>query len=172
VIEVVLRAVRVDVSSATPVLLLEEVGGRRVVPIYVGAPEAAAIAYAIQGIETPRPMTHDLLDDVIEALGGQLQRIEVAAVRGGTYEANLKISQGDDLVAVSARPSDAVALALRAEAPMFVAESLLVAPGGESLEQLAVIDGDEVVLTETDEASLVDEMRSFLDSVRPEDFES
>jgi bifunctional DNase/RNase len=117
-------------------------------------------------------MTHDLLDDVIEALGGQLRRIEVAAVREGTYEANLKISQGDDLVAVSARPSDAVALALRAEVPMFVTESLLVAPGGESLEQLAVIDGDEVVLTETDEASLVDEMRSFLDSVRPEDFES
>ena len=76
-IEVVLRAVRVDVGSSTPLLLLEEVAGERVLPIFIGAPEAAAIAYALQGVESPRPMSHDLLGHVIGALGAQLFSVEI-----------------------------------------------------------------------------------------------
>ena len=90
-VEVVLRAVRVDVGSATPLLLLEEVGGSRVLPIFIGAPEATAIAYALQGVQAPRPMSHDLLGDVISALGAKLFAVEIVDLIDNTFYANLRL---------------------------------------------------------------------------------
>ena len=90
-VEVVLRAVRVDVGSSTPLLLLEEVGGDRVLPIFIGAPEATAIAYALQHIETPRPMSHDLLGNVITALGARLFAVEITHLVDNTFYANLRL---------------------------------------------------------------------------------
>jgi hypothetical protein len=169
-IEVVLRAVRVDVGSSTPLLLLEEVGGERVLCIFIGAPEAAAIAYALQGVESPRPMSHDLLGHVISALGAQLFSIEITELVDNTFFANLRLVRAGEEIIVSARPSDAVALALRVGAPILVSDDLMAAEG--KVMQLAYDDDDEeyVELAAPNEADLVAQLREFLDQVRPEDF--
>jgi bifunctional DNase/RNase len=166
-VEVVLRAVRVDVGSSTPLLLLEEVGGERVLPIFIGAPEAAAIAYALQGVKTPRPMTHDLLGTVIESLGANLFDVEITAVRDNTYFAECRLLKDGRDILVSARPSDAVALALRVGAPIMVDDELMANEG----KVLDLSEGDVEILEEQDEAELLAELRDFLDTVRPEDFD-
>jgi uncharacterized protein len=169
-IEVVLRAVRVDVGSSTPLLLLEEVGGERVLPIFIGAPEAAAIAYALQGVESPRPMSHDLLGHVISALGAQVFSVEITELVDNTFFANLRLVRSGDEIVVSSRPSDAVALALRVGAPILVSDDLMATEG--KVMQLAYDEDDEeyVELDTPNEADLVAQLREFLDQVRPEDF--
>jgi len=171
-VEVVLRAVRVDVGSATPLLLLEEVGGSRVLPIFIGAPEATAIAYALQGVQAPRPMSHDLLGDVITTLGAKLFAVEIVDLVDNTFYANLRLLRDGNEVLVSARPSDAVALALRIGAPLLVADELMAAEG-QYVEMELEEDEDEGELTSepVDEDSLLSELRDFLDNVRPEDFD-
>lgn len=163
-VEVILRAVRVDVGSSTPLLLLEEVGGERVLPIFVGAPEATAIAYALQGVETPRPMSHDLLGNVITALGGRLFAVEITELIDNTFYANLRIVRDGNDIIVSSRPSDAVALALRVGAPILVRDELMADQG-----KIIQLD-DEGEDDEQSEAELVAELREFLDTIRPEDF--
>ncbi len=168
-VEVILRAVRVDVGSSTPLLLLEEVGGSRVLPIFVGAPEATAIAYALQNLATPRPMSHDLLGSVIEALGGRLFAVEISDLVDNTFYANLRILRDREEIEISARPSDAVALALRVGAPILVSDDLMDAEGK------IIALGDETDEHDTNdtgesEADLVAELREFLDTIRPEDF--
>jgi hypothetical protein len=169
-IEVVLRAVRVDVGTSTPLLLLEEVGGERVLPIFIGAPEAAAIAYALQGVKSPRPMSHDLLGHVVSALGAKLFAVEITELADNTFFASLRLVRSGEEITVSARPSDAVALALRVGAPILVSDDLMAAEG--KVMQLAYDEDDEeyVELDTPDEADLVAQLREFLDQVRPEDF--
>jgi bifunctional DNase/RNase len=171
-IEVVLRAVRVDVGTSTPLLLLEEVGGERVLPIFIGAPEAAAIAYALQGVESPRPMSHDLLGHVIKALGAKLFAVEITELADNTFFASLRLVRNGEEITVSSRPSDAVALALRVGAPILVSDELMAAEG--KVMQLAYDEDDEeyVELDTPDEADLVAQLREFLDQVRPEDFDA
>jgi hypothetical protein len=174
-VEVVLRAVRVDVGSSTPLLLLEEVGGERVLPIFVGAPEATAIAYALQSVTTPRPMSHDLLGNVIAALGAQLFAVEIIELVDNTYFANLRLLRERTEINVSARPSDAVALALRVGSPILVSDQLMNEQGkvmhldesDEIDEVVDIIETDEEAPTE---AELVAELRDFLETIRPEDF--
>ncbi len=168
-IEVVLRAVRVDVGSATPLLLLEEVAGERVLPIFVGTPEAAAIAYALQGVAAPRPMSHDLMGHVITALGARLFSVEITELVAGTFYANLRMLRGAEEVVVSARPSDAVALALRVGAPILVSDALM-ASEGRVMDLSEEEDEEAPVIDVADEADLVAELRAFLDRVDPEDF--
>jgi len=165
-VEVVLRAVRVDVGSSTPLLLLEEVGGDRVLPIFIGAPEATAIAYALQHIETPRPMSHDLLGNVITALGARLFAVEITHLVDNTFYANLRLLREGKEILVSARPSDAVALALRVGAPLLVSDELMNDEG----QILEVSDEDEDD-SEESEATLLAQLRDFLNNVRPEDFD-
>ena len=163
-VEVRLTAVRVDVPSANPVVLLQELGGARSLPIFIAPDGATAIAYALQGVEVPRPMTHDLLKDVVEALGAQVVRVIVTELRDATYYAEIEFAAGEQHLRVSSRPSDAIALALRTDSPLFV-EDALMAEAGVIVE----LDDDE----ETDEEGselLVGEFREFLDSVKPEDF--
>ena len=118
-VEVRLSAVRVDLQSNTPVLLLTEAEGLgRTLPIFIGAPEATAIAFAIQGVATPRPMTHDLLRDMVEALGASLERVVITELRSATYFAELQLKRGTGTLNVSSRPSDAVALAVRTGSPL------------------------------------------------------
>jgi bifunctional DNase/RNase len=159
--------VRVDVGSSTPLLLLEEVSGNRVLPIFIGAPEATAIAYALQGIEAPRPMSHDLLGNVITALGAKLFSVEIVDLVENTFFASLRLLRGAEEIIVSARPSDAVALALRVGAPLLVHDDLMNAEG-----QIYVADdeADEEMGEDVDEDSLLADLRSFLDNVNPEDF--
>ena len=174
-VEVVLRAVRVDVGSSTPLLLLEEVGGERVLPIFVGAPEATAIAYALQSVTTPRPMSHDLLGNVIAALGAQLFAVEITELVDNTYFANLRLLRERTEINVSARPSDAVALALRVGSPILVSDQLMNEQGKVMhLDESDEIDEvDDIIETDEEEpteAELVAELRDFLETIRPEDF--
>ncbi len=175
-VEVRLRAVRVDLQSNTPVLLLQESEGLgRTLPIFIGAPEATAIAFALQGMDTPRPMTHDLIRDLLEALDADVVRVVVTELRTSTYYAEIVLLQDGSEVAVSSRPSDAVAVAVRTGAPLFVADDLMDAEG----IMLAVDEEDEEEETEGEPVDgegnpeeIVGEFRSFLDSIRPEDFSS
>ena len=173
-VEVRLRAVRVDLQSNTPVLLLQESEGLgRTLPIFIGAPEATAIAFALQGMDTPRPMTHDLIRDLLEALGSDVIRVVVTELQSSTYYAEIVLRQDGREVPVSSRPSDAVAVAVRTGAPLFVADDLMDAEG----IMLAVDEeeeSDECSDEESDDngnpEEIVGEFRSFLDTIRPEDF--
>jgi len=144
--------VRVELPANQPIVLLKEADGERYLPIWIGAVEAAAIAFEQQGVHPSRPMTHDLLRDVIATLGGTLEAVHITELKDGLYLADM-IFTGKDTV--SARPSDAIAVALRVGSPIFVAGSVL----------------DEVGITIPDEdEDEVEKFREFLDQISPEDF--
>ena len=145
--------VRMEMPANSPIVLLRERSGSRYLPIWVGAVEASAIAYAHQGVVPPRPLTHDLLIDVLGALGQSVEKVEITDLSDGVFFATLHLSGG---VAVSARPSDAIALALRAGAPIVGSESVLDAAGIE--------------LPEEEKTEDLEEFREFLENVNPEDF--
>ncbi|HXW33710.1 MAG TPA: bifunctional nuclease family protein [Acidimicrobiales bacterium] len=167
-VEVRLSAVRVDLQSNTPVLLLTEAeGAGRTLPIFIGAPEATAIAFAIQGVNTPRPMTHDLMRDMLEVLETTLERVVVTELRSATYFAELHLKRGGSELTVSTRPSDAVALAVRTGSPLFVSDELMDAEG-----VLLPSEEDEDDGETSSPEELVGQFRQFLDEVRPEDFSS
>ncbi|MEK9663123.1 MAG: bifunctional nuclease family protein [Candidatus Nanopelagicales bacterium] len=144
--------VRVEMPSNQPIVLVREVDGDRYVPIWIGAVEATAIAYAQQGVTPPRPLTHDLLKDVLAAVSATLVQVEITRLDAGVFYADLVLGDG---ARVSARPSDAIALALRTGSPVLVAD--------EVLEEAGVVIPDE----EEDE---VEKFREFLDQISPEDF--
>jgi uncharacterized protein len=114
-----------DRSTQSPVVVLREDGGERTLPIWIGAPEANAIAMELKGEKPARPMTHDLLKQLLLGLGGQLQRVTITQLRENTYLAELLVHRGDQLFEIDARPSDSIALALRTQAPIFANEELL-----------------------------------------------
>jgi hypothetical protein len=162
---VLLRAVRVDLQSNTPVLLLQETeGDARTLPIFIGSPEATAIAYALQGVTMPRPLTHDLMRDMLGALDITVERVIITELRASTYFAELHLLRANERTIVSSRPSDAVAVAVRTESPIFVSDELM-----ESEGIILTLDADDEEEETPDE--LVGQFRQFLDSVRPEDFE-
>jgi uncharacterized protein len=146
--------VRMEMPSNTPIVLLRQTQGSTYLPIWVGAVEATAIAFAQQGIVPPRPLTHDLMVDLLTALDVGVQRIEITALTDGVFYAQVILSND---VTVSARPSDAIALALRVEAPIF-AEPEVLAEAGIELPEEAPADEE------------VERFREFLDQVSPEDF--
>jgi bifunctional DNase/RNase len=144
--------VRVEMPTNQPIVLLKETQGERYLPIWIGPMEATAIAYAQQGLVPVRPLTHDLMRDVLEALDVQLRTVNITALRNGTFFADLVFSNGKE---VSARPSDSIALALRTGASIFAADEILEEAG------IAIPDEQE------DE---VEKFREFLDTITPEDF--
>ncbi len=146
--------VRVEMPSNQPIVLLREVAGDRYLPIWIGAVEATAIAFAQQGVVPPRPLTHDLMKDILAATGNELTQVQITDVRDGVFFATLVFGDG---VEVSARPSDSIALALRTGTTIFCSEEVLDEAG------LAVPAEQE------DE---VERFREFLDHVSPEDFEA
>jgi bifunctional DNase/RNase len=163
-VRVLLRAVRVDLQTNTPVLLLQETEGEgRTLPIFIGNPEATAIAYALQGVTMPRPLTHDLVKDMLAALEISVEHVVITELVSSTYFAELHLRRGDERTVVSSRPSDAVAVAVRTETPIFVADELM-----ESEGIILALDSEEE--DEEIPEELVGEFRQFLDSVRPEDF--
>jgi hypothetical protein len=114
-----------DRSTNTPVVILQEEGGERTLPIWIGAPEANAIALEMQGAKPERPLTHDLMKHLVTGLGGELRRVVISGLRENTYLAELLIYRGGDVFEVDARPSDSIALALRMHAPIYSNEELL-----------------------------------------------
>jgi bifunctional DNase/RNase len=164
VIEMELVGVRVELPANQPIVLLKERTGTRYLPIWIGAVEATAIAFALQGVDTPRPLTHDLFVDVLGELDVQLTAVHVTELRDRTFYAELHLTRGEDSWTVSARPSDAIALASRMEdVPIYGAEDLLDEVG---LEIETDEDGEESVDAEEE----VRQFRAFLDEVDPEDF--
>lgn len=124
-IEMTIKGLMVDPITNMPIVILKDKGGERVLPIWVGVFEANAIALQIENIPTPRPMTHDLLRNVITDLDGRVDRIVVSDLKDNTFYAVIHLTVKGERVAIDARPSDAIALALRARAPILVEESVI-----------------------------------------------
>src|SRR5262249_31781054 len=118
VIPMTLVGVRVEVPNNQPIVLLREDDGQRYLPIYIGSPEATAIVYALQGMETPRPMTHDLFTTVLGEIGARLSQVVITDMRDGTFFAEIEIARPDGTTRISSRPSDAIALAVRSDTPV------------------------------------------------------
>jgi hypothetical protein len=154
-VELSLVGVRVELPSNQPIVLLKEADGERYLPIWIGAVEATAIAFALQGIQTPRPMTHDLMRDLLRGAGVAVERIVINELVDQTFFALIRMTSGGETKEISSRPSDAIALAVRINAPIYAAE--------EVLEQAGIELKD-------DEETEVEKFREFLDQVSPEDF--
>jgi bifunctional DNase/RNase len=166
VIELELVAVRVELPSNTPVMVLRELQGlRRQLSIFIGGPEATAIAFAMEGVETPRPLTHDLFCDVLDGLGAQLERVVITELRETTYYADLEVSSASGLQHISARPSDAVALAVRAGCPIFSSQDVIDTAG-------FIEDPGPAEDSEDLPEAVVEEFKQFIEQVSPEDFGS
>ena len=144
--------VRVEMPSNQPIVLLKEVDGIRYLPIWVGATEATAIAFAQQGLTPPRPLTHDLMKNIIEQLGSRVESVQVTHLSDGIFYSKILMEEG---IEVSSRPSDAIALALRMGAQIYATEDLFQAAGIEIPDQ-----ADDQV----------EAFREFLDQINPEDF--
>jgi uncharacterized protein len=124
-IEMTIKGLMVDPITNMPIIILRDKDGQRVLPIWVGVFEANAIALQLENVTTPRPMTHDLLRNVIQDLRAKIEKIVVSDLKKNTFYALIYLRVSDDVVAVDARPSDAIALALRACAPIFVEETVI-----------------------------------------------
>jgi bifunctional DNase/RNase len=162
-VQVRVLGVALDAAGQRIVLLkplLDEAGTGRVLPIWIGDQEATSIAIAIQGEHAPRPLTHDLMKTLLEAVNVLVERVEVTRIEDGTFFAEITLAMPEGPIVLDARPSDAVALAVRTDAPLFVAEEVLDASSIPA----------EVVESRAEEAA-VDEFKKFLDDVDPEDFQ-
>lgn len=158
-----IASLSVDSTSNQPVIILrpieDEDGSGRLVPIWIGQTEATAILLALQDISPPRPMTHDLLKDAIEALGAEVSRVEITRIENGTFYALVVLETlGEMTLEVDARPSDSIALAVRTGAPIFIAEQVI--------DEASVVE-----VTEEDEEAEVERFREFIEGVDPSDFQ-
>jgi uncharacterized protein len=157
-IEMVIYGVSFDLVGKQPIVLLKTADGNKFLPIWIGHPEAAAILMKLQGAATPRPMTHDLVTAMLEQLDAQVTRITVTELKENTFYASITVAQNGSEIEIDSRPSDAIALAVRAEAPIYANERVI--------EESAIeFEGEEV-----NEEEIVDEFRKFLDDVSPDQF--
>ena len=147
-----------DMVGKQPIVLLKTAEGNRFLPIWIGHPEAAAILMKLQGAQTPRPMTHDLLNDLLEQLDAKCERVSVTELRDNTFYASITISVNGSEIEIDSRPSDAIALAVRCSAPIFAAE--------EVIDESSIEFEHEV----EDQEEVVERFKDFLDQVTPEDF--
>jgi bifunctional DNase/RNase len=161
VIEVRVAHLGLDKTSNTPVVILQEQGGERVLPIWIGPAEASAIAMELAGMKFARPLTHDLLKQVIVGLGADLRKVIITQVKDNTYYAELHIYRGDAVVNIDARPSDSIAVALRLKAPIFTSESLL---------ENTTIDASDLGGESGPQTLDADALKNYLQNLDPEDF--
>jgi bifunctional DNase/RNase len=160
-VEMELVGIELERPPNVPCLVLRETGGaRRLLPIFIGPPEATAIALALDNVEVKRPMTHDLMKTMLDELGARIDRIVVTDLRDGTFFAEIVLTVGDQVRAISSRPSDAVALAVRVGTPIFASEAVLEEAGRDA--------GDDDEVPE----EVVEQFRAFIDQVNPDDFAS
>jgi len=158
VIEVFVESIRVNMTNYRRVVMLKEKTSPRYLPIWIGHFEADAIAIPMQNVPVQRPLTHDLLKQIIVGLGGDLRRVVISAVKENTYFAELLIRRDDHVFQVDARPSDSIALALRLNAPIFTSETLLDESG---------IETDEPA---PDPSLDADKLKDYLEKMDPQDF--
>ena len=155
-IEMTIKGLMVDPITNSPIVILRDKEGQKVLPIWVGIFEANAIALQIENISTPRPMTHDLLRNVIQDLKASVQKVVVCDLQENRFYALIYLALGGDTVAIDARPSDAIALALRTRAPIFVEDTVL--------DNAKTVDF-------TSEKNDADQLHKWLESLDPDDFE-
>jgi uncharacterized protein len=156
--EMVIYGVSFDMVGKQPIVLLKTTDGNKFLPIWIGHPEAAAILMKLQGASTPRPMTHDLVTDMLSQLEARVVRIAVTELRENTFYAIVTVAVDGSEIEIDSRPSDAIALAVRADAPIFAADSVI--------EESAI----EFEHEDVNEEEVVEEFKKFLDEVKPEDF--
>lgn len=156
-VELTLVGVRIELPTQTPIVLLKERDGERFLPIWIGNVEATAIAFALQGVATQRPLTHDLLKNLLDELVVSIERVVITELKEGTFYATIELRQNGSKFSVSSRPSDAIALAVRANTPIFAEED--------------VLSEASILIKSDDEEREVEKFREFLDQVSPEDFE-
>jgi bifunctional DNase/RNase len=156
--EMVIYGVSFDMVGKQPIVLLKTADGNKFLPIWIGHPEAAAILMKLQGAATPRPMTHDLFTDILAQLEARVVKIAVTELRENTFYALITVAIDGAEIEIDSRPSDAIALAVRAEAPIYAAEAVI--------EESAI----EFEHEDVNEEEVVEEFKKFLDEVRPEDF--
>ena len=159
--EMVIYGVSFDMVGKQPIVLLKTVDSNKFLPIWIGHPEAAAILMKLQGASTPRPMTHDLVSDMLSELEVSCTRVAVTELRENTFYASITLSVNGSEIEIDSRPSDALALAVRAGAPIFAAEDVIA-------ESAIEFEGEEV--TEEEIESKVSEFKQFLDEVSPDQF--
>ena len=157
-IEVRVAQLGLDRDNNSPVVVLQEKDGERMLPIWIGPAEASAIAMELAGVKFARPLTHDLLKQIIMGLGAELRRVNITSVKDNTYFAELLINRADQIFQVDARPSDSIAIALRLKAPIFVDAGLLDGTGGNVIRK-----GDTAPLD-------ADALKTYLQNLDPEDF--
>jgi bifunctional DNase/RNase len=155
-IEMSLAGVRIELPTNQPIVLLREAEGERFLPIWIGQAEAAAIALALQGVVTPRPMTHDLLKNILEEMAVQVQNIVITELREGTFYAVINMQRNGTSYEISSRPSDAIALAVRLSCKIFASEE--------------VLNEASILIPSGDDDEEVEKFREFLENVNPEDF--
>jgi len=154
-VELTLIGVRVELPANQPIVLLKERNGERFLPIWIGAFEATAIAFALQGIETARPMTHDLMKNIMDQLGVSMKEVVISDLREGTFYADILLQYQGKPFKIDARPSDAIALAVRSGISIFSEEHVL---------------NEASVFIQSDEEDEIERFRDFLKDVKPEDF--
>jgi len=168
-IEVVVSRLGMDSTNQSYVLVLQEKSGTRMLPIWIGQAEAHSIVVHMHGVKHERPFTHDLCKSLIQQLGGVVRRVQITRVENSTYYGELHIERSGSIVHVDSRPSDAIAIAIRLDAPIFASESLLVEPGEEDDDALS----EEMTLpgqaSESSELS-AEQLKEYLEHLRPEDF--
>jgi len=163
-VQVEVVGVRIEMPSNQPIVLLKEIDGSRFLPIWVGAVEATAIAFAQQGLEAQRPLTHDLIQNLLDRVDVTLTSVHITEIKDGVFYAELLLRNGDGaLEPLSARPSDAIAIALRTKSNIMVSSDLLDEIGIDIPEQIA----NEVSAAGDQE---LEAFREFLDGINPEDF--
>ncbi len=170
-VEVKVQSLGLDRSSNTPVVILQEMEGERVLPIWIGPGEASAIAMELAGMKFSRPLTHDLLASVLSGLGGSLRRVLITKVVDNTYFAELIIERDGELLSVDARPSDSIAIALRMDADIFTGDDLLEENIVDVSEATDFESGDGPTEAEGEEEGLrADDLKNYLRGMDPEDF--
>lgn len=156
--EVQIYGVSFDMVGKQPIVLLKTIDDNRYLPIWIGHPEAAAILMKLQGADTPRPMTHDLIVEMLDQVETKVERISVNELRDNTFFATITLSVNGSEIEIDSRPSDAIALAVRVQAPIFVAEDVI---------EESSIEFDQGI---EDNEQVVEKFKDFLDDVSPEDF--
>lgn len=171
-VEVRVQSLALDRSSNTPVVILEELSGGRVLPIWIGPGEASAIAMQLAEMEFSRPLTHDLLCSVLKGLGGTLEKVIITRVEKSTYYAELIVRRGGEVFSLDARPSDSIAVALRVDARIFAQHDLLETASMELADEEAVMDLPFDVPEKVVEPESMgpDELKEHLRKLNPEDF--
>ncbi len=156
-IEMKVMGIALDTRTGSPIVVLHDLDNRKALPIWIGSAEASAIIRKIENISVSRPMTHDLIVQIVEKMGGNIDRIEINDVEKETYYANIYLKKDNEEIVIDARPSDAIAIAIRVDAPIFVTANVL-ANGSVSCD--AAKDEEEA-----------QEFRNFIQSIKPSDFE-